>query len=287
MFRIATKLAFRRAGIYRYPPHVHYACRASSTQTQKKQTTNPKHHTAYSKVSMLETEKRLGFKLANFEKLAIPVSQMLEEAKPVIKDLRNERVQQTKEMVFENIVRCIEGEGYPTKLHEDYPTESHPDFTGANLNDLVLLIILPILAEFRLETGRNLVLRREKEIVAADSKTRGSLKFVGMHTLGPTDKKFVFVVKATKSSVAQAKRQCLLALKDMWDNNGGGIVYGFVTSGEHWQMIRYDGMAFTQTDRFQVMFSSMPHEKEIWMKEGSVIVDCIHLALRSGGFVAV
>ncbi|RPA94614.1 hypothetical protein L873DRAFT_1700785 [Choiromyces venosus 120613-1] len=99
-------------------------------------------------------------------------------------------------------------------------------------------------------------------------------------------RKFVFVVEAKKSSVRQAKRQCLLALKDIWDNNGGGIVYGFVTSGEQWQMIRYDGMALTQTYRFQVLFQNMGQEKEIWMKEASVIVDCIHTALRSGGLVA-
>ncbi|KAG0643051.1 hypothetical protein HOY80DRAFT_1034534 [Tuber brumale] len=73
MFRIATKLAFRGAGIYHYPPHIHYACRARSTPTRKKQTTNPRYQTAYSKVSVLEAEKRLGLKFANFEKLAIPL----------------------------------------------------------------------------------------------------------------------------------------------------------------------------------------------------------------------
>ncbi|RPA94612.1 hypothetical protein L873DRAFT_1700889 [Choiromyces venosus 120613-1] len=107
-----------------------------------------------------------------------------------------------------------------------------------------------------------------------------------MDFIGVGDRKFVFVVEPKKSSVGHAKRQCLLALKGMGDNNDGGILYGFVTSGEQWQMIRYDGMAFTQTDRFHVLFGTMGHEKEIWMNEGSVIVNCIPTALSSGGLVA-
>ncbi|RPA94609.1 hypothetical protein L873DRAFT_1814167 [Choiromyces venosus 120613-1] len=301
MFRITTKLAFRPTRICRYPPGVHYACRVSSTpkkqrnpkgktassgvtteedttSTQKKQTTNLKYQTPYSKVSMPEAEKRLGLKFANFERSAIPVGQMLEEAKPMIKGLTNDQVQQTKEIVFENIVRFIEAKGYPM--------ESDEDFKEAKVNDLVLLIILPILSDFRRATGRDLMLRREKEIIAADSETRGLLEFVGIDIIGIPDEKFVFIVEPKRSSVGNPKRQCLLALKDMADNNGGGIVYGFVTSGEQWQMIRYDHMAFTQTDRFPVLFSSMRHEKDIWLKEGSVIIDCIHTALRSGGLVA-
>ncbi|RPA94610.1 hypothetical protein L873DRAFT_1814168 [Choiromyces venosus 120613-1] len=301
MFRITTKLAFRPAGICRYPPHVHNACRVSSTlkkqtnpkrktassevtteeettSTQKKQTTNLKYQTPYSKVSMPEAEKRLGLKFAHFERSAIPVGRMLEEAKPVIKGLKNDQVKQTKEIVFENIVQFIEVEGYPT--------ESDEDFKEANVNDLVLLIILPVFSIFRRETGRDLMLRREKEIIAVDLETRGFQEFVGIDIIGIPDEKFVFVVEAMKSSIGQAKRQCLLALKDIADNNGGGIVYGFVTSGAEWQMIRYDRIAFTQTDRFQVLFGTMGQEKERWMKEASVIVDCIHTALRSGWVVA-
>ncbi|RPB00452.1 hypothetical protein L873DRAFT_1680721 [Choiromyces venosus 120613-1] len=103
--------------------------------------------------------------------------------------------------------------------------------------------------------------------------------------VGVGNRKFVFLVEAKKSSLGEAKRRCLLAMKDMGDSNGGDIVYGFVTTGEQWQMFRYDGLAFTQTGNFQVLFHTMGQDKGKWMKEASIIVDCIHAAFRSGGFV--
>lgn len=33
----------------------------------------------------------------------------------------------------------------------------------------------------------------------------------------------------------------------MRDNNTGGEVYGFVTTGESWQMLKYDGALFQMT----------------------------------------
>ncbi|RPA92424.1 hypothetical protein L873DRAFT_1817612, partial [Choiromyces venosus 120613-1] len=265
MFRLATKLALKSAGIYRYGPQVHYASRAMGTLT------------AYSKVTMQEAEKRLGFMVREFEKNAISVSHLLAQYKPEIEGLGKDEIQKTKEQVYDNIVQFIEGEGYPT--------ESDEDFKEANVNDLVLLIILPILTAFRRKTGRNLYLQREKEIIAADSETGGYQEFVMVGFIGVGNQKFVFVVEAKKSSVGQAKRQCLLAMKDIADRNGGGVVYGFVTTGEEWQMFRYDSTVFTQTCKFQALSQNMTQEKGTWMKEASIVVDCIHAALRSGGFV--
>ena len=42
--------------------------------------------------------------------------------------------------------------------------------------------------------------------------------------------KFVLVVEAKKSSLGQAMKQCLLAMKNMRDCNGEGKVYGFTTT---------------------------------------------------------
>ncbi|RPA92374.1 hypothetical protein L873DRAFT_1750523 [Choiromyces venosus 120613-1] len=146
-------------------------------------------------------------------------------------------------------------------------------------------MLIPILTAFRRKTGRDLVLRREKEIIGMDSETGGYQEFVLVDTIGMGNQKFVFVVEAKKSSLGEAKRQCLLAMKDMGDHNGGGVVYGFITTGEQWQMLRYDGTDFTQTIKFFVLSQNMRQEKETWMKESSIIVDCVHEALRSGGFV--
>ncbi|CUS10779.1 unnamed protein product [Tuber aestivum] len=302
MFRLATKRAFGPVSICRCYPNAYYASRATgttpkksnnpkhkttcsgaptggdTTSTEKKRTTNSKYWTAYSRVSMLDAEKRLRLIFREFERSTISTSQMLAQVKSDIKGLQDDQLQQAKEEVFNNMVGFIEVEGYPTELDED--------FKVANINDLVLLTIFPILLAFRRETGYQLELLREKEIIFTDSETGGYEEFVGMDFIGIGNRRLVFVVEAMRSSIGQAKKQCLLALKDMGESNGGGPVYGFVTTGEQWQMIRYDRGVFTQTSRFQVLLDGMEHKKEQWMREASIIVDCIHEVFRSGGSLA-
>ncbi|KAG0635652.1 hypothetical protein HOY80DRAFT_1024944 [Tuber brumale] len=202
---------------------------------------------------------------------------MLAEARPVIEGLGKDQVQETKEKVYDRIFEFLGCEGYPTL--------SDQDFKEANINDLVFAILAPIVTDFRRKTGRDICLLREKQIIAVDSKTYGYEEFVLVDLIGMKGQKFVFVVEAKTSSLGEANRQCLLAMKDMGDRNGGSVVYGFVTTGEQWQMLRYDGAVFTQTIKFLVLSQNMRQEKETWMKEASVVVECIHAALRSGGFV--
>jgi len=224
---------------------------------------------------MRQAEKRLGLRFKIWKKYCIPIDKMLKQDGPKGDGIREEIVEKTKQKVYDHLIEYIESEGYPI--------ESDEDFKEANVNDLVIFIIAPILAAFRRETGREIYLHREKDIVSIDKKFHGYEAFVMMDFIGMEDGKHVLVVEAKKSSIGQAKWQCLLALKDMLDNNLGGVVYGFVTAGVEWQMIRYDGKDFTQTGPFQVLFRTMGYEKEEWMKRYSVVVDCIHMALRGGG----
>ena len=92
--------------------------------------------------------------------------------------------------------------------------------------------------------GRNIRLSREKEIIANDNETGGNEDFVVMDRISAEEQTFVLIMEAKKSYTGEAMKQCLLGMKDARDNNGGGIVYGFVTAGEHWEMIRYDGSTF-------------------------------------------
>ena len=216
-------------------------------------------------MDMQETEKRLGLMFHEFEKHAISTSQMLADVKPEIKGLGEEQVERAKENIFNSIVDLIKIQGYPT--------ESNDNFNKASVNDLVFFILLPIYTAFRRETGRELRLQREKDTISTD--------FIGVG-----DRKYVFVVEAAKSSIGQAKRACMLALKEMGDNNPGGVIYGLVTSGDVWQIIRYQREIFTQTDPVQAVFRAMEHDKAKWFKESSIIVDCLDAALRSEGFVA-
>ncbi|RPA89458.1 hypothetical protein L873DRAFT_1721774, partial [Choiromyces venosus 120613-1] len=99
------------------------------------------------------------------------------------------------------------------------------------------------------------------------------------------ERSFVLIIESKRSSLGDAIKQCLLAMNDMWGNNSGGKVYGFITTGEHWRMVRYDGITFQMTETFTVLFNTMCKQKDRWMKDGSVLVDCIIIALRSGGIM--
>lgn len=145
----------------------------------------------------------------------------------------------------------------------------------------------PILSDFRRKTGRRIRLLREKEIVFIDSKTGGIGEFVAVDMIGGTGQRFIFVTEAKKSSLGEAMKLCLLAMKDMKNNNdgGGGEVYGSVTAGESWRMLRYDGTSFALTRKIEVLFEGMDQEKDKWMSNYSIIVDCMNVALSNGDIV--
>ncbi|KAF8418865.1 hypothetical protein EV426DRAFT_709065 [Tirmania nivea] len=56
--------------------------------------------------------------------------------------------------------------------------EGSGDFTKGNVSDLVLYVIGPILSGFHRRAGRNVRLRREKEIISTDNETGGKEEFV-------------------------------------------------------------------------------------------------------------
>ena len=239
----------------------------------------PEHKTSYSMLSHREAEKRLGFNLRTFDLHAISVTQMLatadQEAK--IQGLMGEEVKEAKETVYGRIAEYLEGEGYPSDMNED--------FTEANINDLVFTVLIPVISMFKRKTAQNLCLKREKAIIVKDGEMSGNQQFVMVDLVGVNDRKFVFVVEAKNESLGEAKKLCLVTMKDIGEMNEGGVVYGFITTGEDWKMLRFDGTTFTQSESFSVLFHNMAKNKQRWMQEGSVVVDCIHATLRSGGFI--
>ncbi|RPB27122.1 hypothetical protein L211DRAFT_780111, partial [Terfezia boudieri ATCC MYA-4762] len=143
---------------------------------------------------------------------------------------------------------------------EGYPTEANPFFKEANISDLVLYTI---------------------KLASADGETGGKEEFVVLDYITVTEEKLVLIIEAKKASMGQAMKQILLSLKDARDNNKGSTVYDFVTTGEHWRMLSYDGTEFVMTNQFTVVFDTMGEEKEEWMKKNSVVVDCVYLAFES------
>ena len=178
---------------------------------------------SYSNMTMGQAEERLGFRIRSLE--AVSVDSMLANTKHSLGAECVDIMLKTKERIYDNIVEYLVIEGYPT--------EGDPDFKEGNINDLVYGIIGPILGSFIHMTGRKSIqLRREKEIVSTDGETGGTEEFVMVDLVSVTEEKFVLIVEAKRSSLGQAMKQCLLAMKDMGKNNGGGTVYGFVTTGE-------------------------------------------------------
>lgn len=101
-----------------------------------------------------------------------------------------------------------------------------------------------------------------------------------MDRISVGEDKFVPIMEARKGTTGEALKQCLLSLKEARDNNGGG----FITTGESWQMIIYDGK-FQISEKMDILFHTMDEAKERWMKDYSVMVDCMHAALSNGGIV--
>jgi len=218
-------------------------------------------------------EERLNLDLQEFVSEATSVDHILKEAGYEINGFGEDVIKRTKEKVFCHIAEYLQFEGYPT--------EAGPDFKRANINDLILYIIGPILWDFNIELeDGNVILRREKEIISPDSKTGGYGEFVVVEKCGPGVAEYLMLIIESKPSLGEAIKHCLLAMKDMWSKNGGGKVYGFVTTGDDWRMVSYDGIIFWMTEKFTVLSTSNCRDR--WMKEGSVLVDCIIAALRSG-----
>ena len=225
-------------------------------------------------MTLVDAEERLGLDFELFQSQAVSVSRMLEGLEC---DVTKEVILKTKELVYDLVVRHIEVEGYPTM--------ANGDFREPNVNDLVLLILNPILSDFRRSTGRNIRLRREKQIISIDGETGGDEEFVVMDVIKIKEKRFVFVVESKKSSIGEGMKQCLLTMKDMRDNNGTGEVYGFITTGDSWRMFSYNGVVFQMTRKIEAVFEGMDQERELWMKEYSIVVDCMYGALSKGGIM--
>lgn len=223
-------------------------------------------------LSRKDVEQRIGTTLRRLHSTAISIEEMLElllagyspdkEDTEIIKSIKNE--------VYKGLVRCLRVEG-------------HEMLMDTNVNDLVLFIIIPTIDEFMQRAGRNdIQLFRKKQLMAEDEETGGYEEFMVIDKIEITGKRYILIIEAKKESLGAAIGQCLLAMKDMGDRNQGGVVYGFVTTGDSWRMLRYDGASCIITDKIEAVFDTMGRNKQRWVKDFSVIVDCVYLALGNG-----
>ena len=70
--------------------------------------------------------------------------------------------------------------------------------------------------------------------------------------------------------MGKAMGQYLLGMKGMGKNNHGGVVYGFVTTGDSWRMLSYDASdrSFLGTNKIKVVYDTM---RERWLRDSSII----------------
>ena len=87
---------------------------------------------------------------------------------------------------------------------------------------------------------------------------------------------YVLVVEAKRSNLVETMKQCLLAMYDMWKINDRGVLYGFVTTGEDWRMLTYDGREFAVTRKFSILFDGFQENKRV-MDEGLLRSDWLHV----------
>lgn len=218
-----------------------------------------------------EVEERIGMTLRDLHSTAISVEEMLALARY---NPDTEAMKATKEEVYKGLARCLRVEGYETLME-------------ANVNDLVLFIIHPTIDEFMQRTGRKTIqLFREKQLMAEDEETGGYEEFVVVDRIEITEERYILIIEAKRESLGAAMGQCLLAMKDLGDSNHGGVAYGFVTTGDSWRMLRYDSdRSFLVTNKIEAVFDTMGRDEKKWMREFSVIVDCVYAALGDGGKV--
>jgi len=228
---------------------------------------------AYSMLTQQEVVKRIGVRFLRLGSTAISVEDMLERVGYYAKEMQKYDVIVTKDEVYKQIIRYHMIEGSIIESHKE-----------ANTNDLVFSIIGPILEDFMNRTGRDtLRLMREKKIISVDAKTGGFKEFVVADVISDFEESYILIIEAKATVLDAAMNQCLLALKDLDDRNNGYIIYGFVTTGDIWQMVSYDGASFVSTDKFQVVFDTMCNNKKRWLTSYSILVDCIYAALSTTG----
>lgn len=90
---------------------------------------------SYSTMTLIEVEKRIGITMRDLHSTAVSVEEMLALAEYNPDNDVIEAIKTTKEELYKGLARCLRIEGHETLME-------------ANVNDLVVFIIHPIIDEF-------------------------------------------------------------------------------------------------------------------------------------------
>ena len=98
--------------------------------------------TSYTDMTQKQTEARIGITMEDLFSAVTPIKRMLAQEGYSFDGEGSDTTMTTKEDVYKQILRYLTIEGYPT--------DSSQNFKEQNVSDLVLLMISPILEEFKL-----------------------------------------------------------------------------------------------------------------------------------------
>jgi len=238
---------------------------AASTTTQPK----AKWKMSYLRMSVPLAEKILGIQLHEID--MVPLNEMLARGEGISVQTMDD----IKKRVYDRIVEYLNINGPIASPHHKH----------ANIDDLILYIIGPIIDAVCKMGGRKIRLRRQMELFSVDGMTGGLGEFVLVDQIAGGKDNVVVVIQPKNTLVGQVMKLAWLTLKAARDSNNEGIVYGFVTTGLQWKMLSYDGVSFRSTPNFTVVLNEMEEYKTPWVKEGSLIVDCMVAALMNGGIM--
>ena len=109
--------------------------------------------------------------------------------------------------------------------------------------------------------------RSGREITYSPSTARcsgednvGRQEFVILDFVSWREKYPVLVIESKRVGLEGARKQCFLAMKDTREKNGGGTVYGFLTTGVDWRIPTYDG-SFQISERIVLIFDTIRKDK--------------------------
>ena len=72
------------------------------------------------------------------------------------------------------------------------------------------------------------------EVISTDEETGGKEEFVVLDYIAVNAERFVLIF--------EAKRSATMTNSASHEDGDSGIIYGFVTTGADWRMVRYDGI---------------------------------------------
>lgn len=221
---------------------------------------------SYSSYTEKDAELRLNKKFSEIFNNQSPIKEII-----TFDDVDANKTLDIKNNIYADLCFCIDV--------EDFPGASVESSKEVNVNDIVFIILFKTLGMFKnQENQENLKLRREKKIISVDKESGGFEEFVIIDLVNIRDEVPVLIIECKRNSIRECFKQCILALKDVFDINKKPC-YGILTTGVNWSFIKYTENEILVSEEIVAIFPKMSKDKDRWIKNNSVIIDILYKIL--------